>query len=230
MIDAQKTVDTVKLRFYLDWMYNTHIYPEGESGFHKQLTTEVVGKYFDSLNLPKDSHVLDLGCGPGYFLDEVKQRGYTNVTGVTLSPDDIRLCESKGHQVKQYDLSFLPQSDGYYDESVDFIFLRHALEHSPFPVISLIEYNRILKQGGKIYIEVPQPGCERRHEWNANHYSIFGAEQLAALLNRTGFGIMEFNNLEFDLGIGVDEEGNPKTVREKFYCILAVKNRPLDIK
>ena len=230
MIDAQKTVDVVKLRFYLDWMYNTHIYDELESNFHKQLTTEVVSKYFDPLNLPKDAHILDLGCGPGYFLDEVKQRGYTNATGVTLSPGDIKICETKGHTVKQYDLSFLPQSEGYYDESVDVIFLRHALEHSPFPVISLIEYNRILKQYGKLYIEVPQPNCDRRHEFNLNHYSIFGHAQIAALLDRTGFGIAEFNNLEFDLGIGVDEEGNTKTVREKFYCILAVKNRPLDIK
>jgi SAM-dependent methyltransferase len=234
MLDAAQTVDVLKLRFYCDWMYQVHIYDEGESGFHKQLTEEVVKKYIDPLEMPKDAHILDLGCGPGYFLDEMKTRGYTNTVGVTLSPGDIKLCEEKGHTVKKYDLSFLPQSDGYTDESVDFIFLRHALEHSPFPMITLIEYNRVLRQGGMLYIEVPQPDCDRRHELNPNHYSIFGASMLAALLDRAGFTTTVFNNLEFDLGVqGIDKDSGEKTdtkVREKFYCIMATKTRALDIK
>ena len=99
---------------------------------------------------------------------------------------DVKLCEDKGHTIKRYDLSFIPQKDGYHDESVDFLFLRHALEHSPYPIFSLMEYNRILKQGGRIYIEVPAPDCDRMHEFNLNHYSILGQNQLAALLTRTG--------------------------------------------
>ena len=230
MIDINNTLDLIKLKFYNEWLYASHIYAEGDSGFHKELTTKVVADYIDPLNLPKDAVILDLGCGPGYFLDEMKAREYTNVTGVTLSPEDIALCESKGHTVKPYDLSFLPQKDGYYDESVDLIFLRHALEHSPYPIFSLMEYNRVLKQNRQIYIEVPAPDCDRKHEDNPNHYSILGANQLAALLVRTGFDINRFENIEFDLTIGTDEEGNPVTAREKFYAIVATKRRPLDVK
>lgn len=230
MIDINSTLDLIKLKFYNEWLYTAHVYDEGDSQFHKELTTQVVKTYIDPLNLPKDSKILDLGCGPGYFLDEMKSREYTNVVGVTLSPGDIKLCESKGHTIKQYDLSFLPQKDGYHDESVDFIFLRHALEHSPYPIFSLMEYNRILKQGSKIYIEVPAPDCERKHEWNLNHYSILGDQQLLALLNRTGFEVNAFNSLEFDLGVRDTPEGEVRKVREKFYCIVATKQRPLDIK
>lgn len=230
MIDAQKTIDLVKLRFYVDYLYQTHIYDEGESGFHKDLTAQVVKSYIDPLNLPKDATILDLGCGPGYFLDEMKDRGYTNVTGVTLSPGDVKLCESKGHKIKKYDLSFLPQSDGYNDESIDFIFLRHAFEHSPYPIISLMEYNRVLKQNSKLYIEVPQPNCDRKHEWNLNHYSIFGEQQLAALLNRCGFDIDSFNTIEFDLQVQKADSEESATIREKFYAIMATKRRPLDVK
>lgn len=229
LIDINNTLDLVKLKFYNEWLYTAHIYDEGDSQFHKQLTSEVVKNYIDPLELKKDSMIMDLGCGPGYFLDEMKLRGYTNVTGVTLSPGDIKLCESKGHTIKKYDLSFIPQRDGYSDESVDFIFLRHALEHSPYPIFSLMEYNRILKQFGKIYIEVPAPDCDRRHEWNLNHYSILGEQQLAALLTRTGFNIEKFNNLEFMLQVP-DENGETKPVKEKYYCIIATKQRPLDIK
>jgi SAM-dependent methyltransferase len=196
---------------------------------HERLTEDLVQKYIDPLNLPKDAKILDLGCGPGYFLDSMMKRGYKDVTGITLSPGDIKICEDKGHNVKAYDLSFLPQKDGYYDESVDFVYLRHALEHSPYPIFSLMEYNRILKQFGKIYIEVPAPDCERKHEWNLNHYSILGEQQLAALLVRTGFNIDSFEKLEFDVG-GTNTDGTEFTAKEVFYCIVATKQRPLDIK
>lgn len=231
LIDINNTLDLVKLKFYNEWLYTAHIYDEGDSAFHKNLTKQVTETYVDPLDLPKDAKILDMGCGPGYFLDEMKERGYTDLTGATLSPGDIKLCESKGHKVGKYDLSFLPQKDGYYDESVDFIFLRHALEHSPYPIFTLMEYNRVLKQGSKMYIEVPAPDCERRHEYNPNHYSIFGANQLAALLNRTGFKIDAFNNFEFDLSFpGEDEDSESKKVREHYFSIVVTKDRPLDIK
>lgn len=230
MIDINTTLDLVKLKFYNEWLYTAHIYDEGDSQFHKELTTQVVNTYVDPLNLPKNAKILDLGCGPGYFLDEMKQRQYTDVVGVTLSPGDIKICEDKGHTIKKYDLSFLPQKDGYYDESVDFLFVRHALEHSPYPIFSLMEYNRVLKQGSKVYIEVPAPNCDRKHEFNLNHYSILGDQMLAALLQRTGFDVNMFNSLEFDLGVKDTPDGEVRKVREKFYCILATKARPLDIK
>lgn len=235
IIDINQTFDAIKLKFYTEYTYAAHIYDEGESGYHKDLTKQVTEKYIDPLDLKKDALIMDLGCGPGYFLDEMKDRGYTNLVGVTLSPGDIRLCESKGHKIQKYDLSFLPQKDGYYDESVDFIFLRHALEHSMWPFISLMEYNRVLKQFGKIYIEVPAPDCERGHEFNLNHYSIMGERQLVALLQRAGFDINTFETISFGLKLPAPDPEDPtrtieKEVIEKFYSIVATKQRPLDIK
>lgn len=229
IIDVNTIFDVIKLKFYYEYIVNQHIYDEGDSKMHKTLTTQVVKEYIDPLNIPKNAKILDLGCGPGYFLDEMKNRGYTDLTGVTLSPGDVEICEKKGHTIKKYDLSFLPQKDGYYDESVDFIFLRHALEHSPYPIFSLMEYNRVLKQGGKMYIEVPAPDCERGHEFNLNHYSILGSNQLAALLIRTGFKIDTFNNYEFEMFVPV-KDGEDKKIKEKFFLLVVTKDRPLDIK
>ena len=227
--DINNTLDLLKLKFYNEWLYTAHIYDEGESPFHQNLTGQVTKQYIDPIGLDKDAHILDLGCGPGYFLDEMKNREFTNVTGVTLSPGDVKTCEDKGHTIKGYDLSFLPQKEGYYDESVYFIFLRHALEHSPYPIFSLMEYNRVLKQGAKMYIEVPAPGCDRKHEHNLNHYSILGHDQLQALLQRTGFDIESFDNLEFDLQIP-QKDGTTVPCTGHYYCIVVNKARPLDIK
>jgi hypothetical protein len=62
-----------------------------------------------------------------------------------------------------------------------------------------------------------------------NHYSIFGAAQLSALLERTGFNVDTFNILEFNLEMPSDN-GETTPVKERFYCIVATKARPLDIK
>lgn len=232
LIDINQTLDLVKLKMYNEYLYTSHIYDEGPSQFHEKMTEQTICDYIDPLELPKDAKILDLGCGPGYFLDQMKARGYTNLVGVTLSHEDIKLCEEKGHTIKKYDFSFLPQKDGYYDESVDFIFSRQALEHSPYPIFSLMEYNRILKQNSKIYIEVPCPDAERQHEFNLNHYSILGHNMLAALLIRTGFRIDKFNVLEFDVGIkeSLESDEISTNLKEKFFCIVATKDRPLDLK
>jgi SAM-dependent methyltransferase len=234
MLDINKTLDLVKLKFFNEWLYTSHLYDEGESTLHKRITEEVVKTYVDAIHLNTNANILDIGCGNGYFLDEMKDRGFKNVTGITLSEINAKQCRERGHNVKEYDPTFLPQSDGFTDESVDFIFLRHTLHHSPYPIFSLIEYNRVLKQSanpaqsGKMFIEVPAPDCERQHEFNPNHYSILGKAQLSALLLRTGFKIDQFNEIEFDLTVASDKD--EVTVKEKYYCIMVTKQNSLDIK
>ena len=230
MLDINNTLDLVKLKFFNEWLYTSHLYDEVETEFHKTLTEEAIKTYVDPLKLKKDSRILDIGCDTGYFLDIMRDKGYTNMTGITLSENNARDIRSRGHDVKEYDFSFLPQKDGYIDESVDFIFLRHTLHHSPYPIFSLIEYNRLLKQGGRMYIEVPAPDCERKHEYNLNHYSILGIRQLDALLQRTGFKVNAFNNIEFKLTLSEKDSENTTQVDEIYYAIVVTKSNPLDIK
>jgi len=229
MIDINNTLDLIKLKFYNEWLYTSHLTDEGESKLHQSLTKQIVPTYVDPLNLRKDDFIVEIGSGAGYFLDEMKERGFTNVVGVTLSENDAKFCSDKGHNVKIHDPSFLPQHDGFQDESVNFIFNRHHLSKSPYPIITLTEYNRILRQFGKMYIEVPAPDCDRKHEFSTGNYSILGMTQWIALLERTGFNIEKFNNLDFDATI-TNPEGEPISLKEKYYAILVTKQRPLDIK
>ncbi len=230
MLDINNTLDLVKLKFFNEWLYSSHLYDEGPSALHEKVTEEVISTYVEPLKLKKNSNILDIGCGFGYFLDQMKKKKYTNLTGTTLSEANAKIFTEKGHNVKVYDPTFLPQKDGWNDETVDFIFCRHTLHHSPYPIFSLVEYNRLLKQNSKIYIEVPAPECDRLHEFNNSIYSILGKAQLTALLQRTGFKVDVFNEIEFDLKYKESEESEEKVVKEKYFVILATKQTMLDIK
>jgi ubiquinone/menaquinone biosynthesis C-methylase UbiE len=210
----------LKLKFYYDFVLG-QVYDEGHSPFHQAITKDVVEKFIDPMNLPKTAEILDLGCGPGYFLDEMKQRGYINMTGLTLSPGDIEICQEKGHKISRSDMNFLAQAD----ESQDLLFCRHSLEHSPFPYITLLEYNRVLKPRGYLYIEVPQPNCDQTHENNRNHYSILDKTMWLSLLSRTGFDVTWYEYcfpVEF-----LDERGS---VEEKYYIFVCQRQRSVDVK
>ena len=108
------------------------------------------------------------------------------------------------------------------DHMVDLIWCRHALEHSVYPLFTLLEFNRVLKMGGKLYVEVPAPDLERRHEFNNNHFSVMGTVMWQALFQRTGFSI-DISH-EINLSLQVTEQ---KEIPEKFFCyVLTKKNEP----
>jgi SAM-dependent methyltransferase len=214
------TNNNLKIKFYYDHVLS-QIYSEGHSPFHKTITADVVKRFVDPLNLPKTARIIDLGCGTGYFLDEMKTREYTNTTGITLNREDAELARQNGHTIVQGDMNFLDDRD----ESVDLLFSRHSLEHSPFPYITLLEYNRVLKNNGHLYLEVPAPNCEVKHEENRNHYSILDRTMWLQLLQRTGFDIQWFDYtfpLEYN-----DERGQ---VQEHYYIFVCQRRRSVDVK
>jgi SAM-dependent methyltransferase len=194
------------------------VYSEPEAGnFHTPLIPQLVQQVFVPMAYAKDARILDIGCGQGTFLDAVRGLGFTNLVGVTLSPEDVEACQAKGHYVRQEEMADLSAPD----ESVDFVWARHALEHSPFPLFALYELNRVLKPGGRLYVEVPAPGCARRHEATPNHYSILGEAMWIELLRKAGFTPMTSAALEFDL------QHATKPVTERYLCFTATKAKAL---
>jgi len=214
-------LNLVKLKFYYEHVL-TQVYAEGESQYHASITKDVVERFIDPLNLSRDACILDLGCGPGYFLDAMRERQFTNVTGVTLSLEDIDLCKKHGFDVRHADMNFLDNRD----ESVDLLFCRHSLEHSPFPFLTLLEYNRVLRPGAYLYIEVPRPDAARPQEHNRNHYSILGKTMWLSLLQRTGFDV-NWYEYEFPVKKSNDES---QTWLEQYYVFVCRRTKPVDVK
>lgn len=179
----------------LDKFY-THLLSEVYHEPDSFLTTEVVDKMLPGFlaPLPKDARILDLGCGSGYALKKMREAGYSNVEGLTLDNDDKEIVEKEGFKVHQVDFNFT----GWRNEW-DAVWMRHVLEHSPFPFFTIYQLNKMIKQGGLLYIEMPHPGTERNLEHWTNHYSIMGSQMYNSLFKRAGFKLLQENTIGMDL-------------------------------
>ena len=159
----------------------------------------------------KDQAILDVGCGQGYAMTKFKEIGFTNIQGITMSDEDVKATQDKGFKCEKMDQSFMT----FEDESFDFLFVRHCLEHSPFPYHTLGEFRRVLKTGGKAYIEMPAPDNVRPLEYMANHYSIMGAKQWASLMLRHKFQIQVATDFSIELVNPNATDEKNKTFYEK---------------
>lgn len=182
---------------YLD-MLEGDIYPEPDLPQHEDIT----GKVFQNYIIPNKQalgKVLDVGCGQGLALKRFKSLGIDTI-GITLGKEDYEACLRQGYHVKLMDQSFLD----FPDETFDLVYARHVLEHSIFPLVTLFEFNRVLRKGGFLYVEVPR--AESGYTKNPNHYSVFGKMSWRHLLNKSGLAIIHNITINFDLIDGeVDE-------------------------
>jgi methionine biosynthesis protein MetW len=101
--------------------------------------------------IPPKSKILDLGCGDGNVTQLFLEKG--EVIGVDISKEALKKAASLGIKTKLYDLNKLPLSFG--DESFDIVILTDTLEHFIDPLNMLKESLRILANGGRVIITVP---------------------------------------------------------------------------
>lgn len=104
-------------------------------------------------HLPVPRHgarLLDIGCGNGGFLRLAAQLGYS-ATGLEIDPSAIQAARSQGFDVVE---GMLPDSgleSGQYEQ----VTLNHVLEHLHDPAAGLREIFRLLKSGGRLWLQFP---------------------------------------------------------------------------
>lgn len=151
------------------------VYPQPEDEGHTNLANKVICHWMSRLTSCET--VLDVGCGTGFTQSMFESLG-VKYEGVALG-EDVAVAQGLGRNVKKMDFSFLD----YPDESFDLVFSRHSAEHSPFPLLSLMEWHRVSKQW--LGLVVPSP------DWYSykgqNHYYVLNMEQWKNLLDCAGW-------------------------------------------
>lgn len=174
------------------------VYPEPILALHRSITASMLARLAAAGTIAAGQRALDIGCGQGFALERMRALGL-DARGAALGAD-VAVCRAKGLDVREMDQSFLAFGDGEFD----FLWCRHVLEHSIFPLFTLSEYHRVLKPGGHAYVEVPAPDTACRHQTNRNHYSVLGRSMWLELFARARLAVQWSTDFNFRVKAGPD--------------------------
>lgn len=124
-------------------------------------------------NLPEGAHVLDAGCGNFRTLRWLQaERPDLHFSGVDVLDVSADCPPGIGFAQVDFENQAFPFPDAHFDA----IFFCHVLEHLNQRMTVIAEFARVLKPGGRIYIEGPSlramflpslPGLESAQRGNA---------------------------------------------------------------
>ena len=100
-----------------------------------------------------DARVLDVGCGTGAFLTDLKRRGYRNLSGVEPDPDLARGIPPD-ITVQHCGAEHMPFADNSFDAVYVYAVLHHLKGHEAWRR-SVAEMDRVLAPGGLLFILEP---------------------------------------------------------------------------
>jgi SAM-dependent methyltransferase len=137
--------------------------------------------------------LLDIGCGYGFLLKEMKSRGW-DVKGLEVSKTGRDHTQSKlGFEVYSEPLENLRLSE----KTFDVVTLLYVIEHVHDPPGMLTEVNRILKPGGFVFARWPHttpivrilgPLSQKLDLYHTPyHLYDFSPQTIEVILSKTGF-------------------------------------------
>jgi ubiquinone/menaquinone biosynthesis C-methylase UbiE len=154
---------------------------------------DIILKIIEALHINDGNTIVDLGTGTGYLAFTIaKLYPYVHVAGVDIVDLTLEMNREKATKDIISNIEFVV-TDGiqlpFADESVDCIVTRFALHHFVEIEKSFMEFNRILKKGGQLFISDPTPN----NDDNDNFVNIF--MQLVPDGHVTFYRKSEFDNM-----------------------------------
>lgn len=146
--------------------------------------------YLSQFGLLADcKRMLDVGCGEGSILKEVKRRCHgIRLVGIEPGREFSKFAR---HHAGCIIYTCLSELIGEPDSVFDLIVVNHVLEHVENPVQFLITLKQVLSNEGKIYLDVPDVSAYSDvTDLHIAHLYHFSTRTLAAATERAGLQIV----------------------------------------
>lgn len=181
--------------------FRTELYKSYVSGFKSKIASyskEDVQKQWDWADYkylpllqkyPKESKILEIGCGPGFFLEYLQKRGFKNTLGIDFSEEQVAFAAQRGVNVITGNaLEFLKARKNEFDIIIAFDFIEH------FSKDELITLSRdilsALTPGGMLLLHTPNAQGffpNRIINGDLTHMTIFNPNSIVQLFASAGF-------------------------------------------
>lgn len=186
--------------------YTEKYYTEEKSDYIKEAEEDkewwllTYDHYYDIIEKHTSGRrLLDIGSGPGYFLECGKKRGWS-VVGFEPSPQAAHYTQERGlHVINEMFTVEKAGQNGLFDAvSVNFV-----LEHLRDPIGFLKEIEQVLVPGGVVFVVSPNDfntlqnilWCSYDYKpwWvlPPHHINYFDFSSIKKLLSRAGYSVVE---------------------------------------
>lgn len=135
------------------------------------------------------NRVLDVGCGEGSILREIKIRK-PHIAVVGIEPAEKTAEFAREYTGGEVHFSLLELIEGHGQTSFDLIIANHVLEHVRNPVQFLVDLKRILKPNASIYVDLPDVSAYTSlADLHIAHLYHFSIRTLIATAHRGGLNV-----------------------------------------
>lgn len=197
----------------------------------KLLHREIISIGMVSSIINKQTKIIDLGCGHGKFMMEIKKRfNPDKLKGIDYSKKEIEEARRYGLDVNWGNFE---EKINEKNESYNVAYAAELIEHLYNPDLFLAETNRILKMGGYLIISTPnllawfnrilvplgiqplfiEPSTKsklvgagilkslKKDSQPVGHIRIFSYDAIKDILNNNGFRVIKIAGAIYDEGL-----------------------------
>jgi 2-polyprenyl-3-methyl-5-hydroxy-6-metoxy-1,4-benzoquinol methylase len=149
-------------------------------------------------NLPKNSLIIDLGCGAGQLLQSLSEAGFKNIRGIDCSPEQVARAQSNNLDVVCDDVfTYLRELEIKASAIFAIDFIEHFTKEELFTLGNQVMKN--LEPGGLFIMQTPNgksPNALRNIYGDMTHMTILSDESAEQWLKGIGFEIAETKSSE----------------------------------
>lgn len=145
-------------------------------------------------NLPdRNVRIVDIGCGNGGLLLQLRALGYASLCGIDPSPGCVRNLKAQGLEAHQGTLHSLPSEAGVFGCAI----MSHVLEHVRDVRPAIRACSGLLAPAGLLYAEVPDASryvdclAAPFQDFNTEHINHFSLRCLTNILNYSDFSVLD---------------------------------------
>lgn len=169
-------------------------YDASYKGFIGRYQRRSYGYVIEALSALEFSSLLDVGCGTGALLEQIKSKWPdTRISGVDISGEMVKVASQRLGRTTEVvvgDAENLPWEDNSFDAVVSTI----SFHHYPHPITALTEIRRVLKPGGHLLLSDLTAPAPLRQIFNLllplspeGDVKLYSKSEILEFLNDAGF-------------------------------------------